>query len=67
LRGVSRPLTLTALHFACRQDGVRGEVCGGDFEARFYRTTYGIVYGWPFIANTVRLLVQVEGVRQSQN
>jgi polyisoprenoid-binding protein YceI len=67
LRGVTKPLTLKALQFGCRQDAARGEVCGGDFEARFYRTTYGMVYGWPFIANTVRLRVQVEGVRRSQN
>jgi polyisoprenoid-binding protein YceI len=67
LRGVTRPLTLRALQFACRQDGTRGEVCGGDFGATFYRTTYGIWYGWPFIANTVRLLVQVEGVRPSES
>jgi polyisoprenoid-binding protein YceI len=67
LRGVARPLTLTATHFACRQDPARGEVCGGDFEGTLYRTTYGMLYGWPFIANTVRLRVQVEGVRRSQN
>jgi len=67
LRGVTRPLTLHAAHFACRQDAERGEVCGGDFDAALYRTTFGILYGWPFIANTVRLRVQVEGVRQSQN
>jgi polyisoprenoid-binding protein YceI len=63
LRGVTRPLTLRATHFACRQDAARGEVCGGDFEGALYRTTYGMWYGWPFVANQVRLRVQVEGVR----
>ena len=68
LRGVTRPLTLKALHFACRLDAQReSEVCGGDFEGEIVRTTYGMLYGWPFIANSVRLQVQVEGVRRSQN
>jgi polyisoprenoid-binding protein YceI len=66
LRGVTRPLTLDALQFGCRQDGTRGEVCGGDFEATLYRTTYGMWYGWPFVANAVRLLIQVEGVRTGE-
>jgi polyisoprenoid-binding protein YceI len=66
LRGVTRPLTLQAQQFGCRQDAARGEVCGGDFEATLYRTAYGMVYGWPFIANTVRLRVQVEGVRSAE-
>jgi polyisoprenoid-binding protein YceI len=67
LRGVTRPLTLTALLFACRDDAARGQVCGGDFEGTVHRSTHGLWYGWPFVANTVRLRVQVEAVRQGQN
>jgi polyisoprenoid-binding protein YceI len=67
LRGVTRPLTLQALAFGCRDDAVRGTVCGGDFEGELYRTTYGMLFGWPFIANRVRLLVQVEALRRNQN
>jgi polyisoprenoid-binding protein YceI len=62
LRGISRPLTLRALRFACRPDGAR-EVCGGDFEAEFRRSDYGITFGLPFVADSVRLVIQVEAVR----
>jgi polyisoprenoid-binding protein YceI len=67
LRGVSRPLTLKALRFGCRAATVGpvtgAEVCGGDFEGELYRSAFGMIYGWPFIANRVRLLVQVEALR----
>ncbi len=65
LRGVSQPLSLQALHFACRQDAQRGrEVCGGDFEARLNRSDFGSTFGLPFVSDAVRLLVQVEGLRR---
>ena len=64
LRGVSQPLTLTALRFNCYTSPlVRREVCGGDFEGRFNRSTVGINHSLPFVADTVRLLVQVEALR----
>ena len=63
LRGVSQPLSLFARHFACRQDdGV--EVCGGDFEGEVLRSDFGATYLLPFVADRVRLVVQVEGRRQ---
>lgn len=63
LRDVSRPLSLKALHFACRPHPVHGrEVCGGDFEGELRRGDYGITYGLPFVADRVRLVVQVEAV-----
>jgi polyisoprenoid-binding protein YceI len=63
LRGVSQPLSLRALRFACRRsDGP--EVCGGDFEGEILRSDFGMTYGLPWIDNRVRLLVQVEGVRR---
>jgi polyisoprenoid-binding protein YceI len=64
LRGVSQPLTLRALRFGCRRTP-GGEVCGGDFDGALYRSAYGMVYGWPFIANRVALRVQVEGKRNT--
>ena len=65
LRGLSQPLSLTALRFACRQDLQRQrDVCGGDFEARFNRSDFGSTFGLPFVGDSVRLLVQVEGVRR---
>jgi polyisoprenoid-binding protein YceI len=63
LRGTGVPLTLTALRFACRQDGGR-EVCGGDFEGRLRRSDFGMTHLLPFIGDTVRLVVAVEGVRR---
>jgi polyisoprenoid-binding protein YceI len=62
LRGVSQPLSLVAMRFGCRNDE-RGEVCGGDFEGEFLRSDFGMSFGLPWIANRVRLRVQVEGVR----
>ena len=65
LRGVSQPLSLQALHYACRDDARRQrEVCGGDFEARFNRSDFGSTLGLPFAGDSVRLLVQVEGLRR---
>lgn len=63
LRDVSRPLSLKALHFACRPHPAHGrEVCGGDFEGELRRGDFGITYGLPFVADRVRLVVQVEAV-----
>jgi polyisoprenoid-binding protein YceI len=64
LRGVSMPLTLTALRFNCYTSPlIRREVCGGDFEGRFNRSAAGITHSLPFVADGVRLLVEVEGIR----
>jgi polyisoprenoid-binding protein YceI len=65
LRGVSRPLTLAAQNFACRDDArLQREICGGDFEARLLRSDYGSTFGLPFVGDSVRLLIAVEAVRQ---
>ena len=64
LRGVSQPLSLRALRFACRTKAQGQEACGGDFEGELLRSDFGITFGLPFIANRVRLVVQVEGVRR---
>jgi len=63
LRGVSQPLSLFARRFACRSDD-GGEVCGGDFEGELLRSEFGATYGLPFVADRVRLVVQVEGRRR---
>ena len=65
LRGVSRPLTLRAQRFSCRMatEPAR-EVCGGDFEGEFLRSEFGITHSLPFVADRVRLQVQIEAVRQ---
>jgi len=65
LRGVSRPLSLQAMNFACRTDAtLQREVCGGDFEAEILRSDFGSTFGLPFVGDKVRLLIAVEGIRQ---
>ena len=65
-RGVSQPLQLNALRYACRRDVAStppAEVCGGDFEGEVLRSEHGASFGLPLVGNRVRLLVQVEGRR----
>ena len=64
LRGVDRALTLRALRFGCRPaEAPARETCGGDFEGELTRSDFGITHSLPFVADTVRLVVQVEGTR----
>ena len=64
-RGVSLGLTLTATRFGCYpHPRLRREVCGGDFEGELRRSDLDIDYGLPFVADRVRIVVQVEGVRR---
>ena len=64
LRGVSQPLSLRAERFGCRPGPAPwAETCGGDFSAEILRSTVGATFGLPFVADEVRLQVQVEGRR----
>ncbi len=64
LRGVSRPLRLQVLRFDCAFNLLfKREVCGGDFEGRIKRSDFGMTLALPLVADNVRLLIQVEGVR----
>lgn len=65
LRGISQPLTLRALRWNCGLNPVFArQVCGGDFEGLIDRSTFGITHSLPFVADRVRLLIQVEGIAQ---
>ena len=65
LRDVRQALELRALRFGCHtHPQLQREVCGGDFEGELMRANFGASFGMPFVANRVRLLVQVEGIRQ---
>jgi polyisoprenoid-binding protein YceI len=65
LRGISQPLTLKALRWNCGLNPLfRREVCGGDFEAQIDRSAFGITHSLPFVADRVRLLVQVEAIKR---
>ncbi len=66
LLGKTQPVVLKANQFNCYQSPMlKREVCGGDFEATIDRSQWGLNYGvdWGFAKN-VRLVVQVEGVKQ---
>lgn len=63
-RGVSQPLSLRALRFACRGATAAGQVCGGDFEGELLRSDFGATFALPFVADKVRLVVQVQGTRR---
>jgi polyisoprenoid-binding protein YceI len=64
LRGMSQPLSLTAVRYGCRREGATGEVCGGDFEAEIKRSEFGASFGLPFVGDRVRLHIQAEGRRR---
>jgi polyisoprenoid-binding protein YceI len=65
LRGTSRPLALHAIRFGCHSHPLlKREVCGGDFEAELKRSEFGATFGLPFVADRVRLVIQVEGIRR---
>ena len=65
LRGQSQGLTLTAQRFRCYfQPLLRREVCGGDFSAEFDRSAFGMTDSLPFVADRVRLLIQIEAIRR---
>jgi polyisoprenoid-binding protein YceI len=66
LRGQSRALRLVAQRFRCYTSPLlRREVCGGDFDAQLLRSDFGFTHSLPFVADVVRLRVQVEAVRQA--
>ena len=63
LRGISQPLTLRTLRWNCALNPLfRRTVCGGDFEGELIRSSFGITHSLPFVADRVRLLIQVEGI-----
>jgi polyisoprenoid-binding protein YceI len=65
LRDETRSVTLRALRFGCRMDGEPArEVCGGDFETEFNRSAFGITHSLPFVADKVRVVLQIEAARQ---
>lgn len=65
LLGKTQPITLNATHFNCYDSPMlKREVCGGDFEATLQRSAYGMSYGLPGIPDSVKLVIQIEAVRQ---
>lgn len=65
LLGKSQPVVLKASNFNCYTNPMlKREVCGGDFETSIQRSQWGMTYGLPGIPDTVRLLIQVEAIKQ---
>ena len=65
LRGVTKPVTLTATNFNCYDNPMlKREVCGGDFDATLPRSQFGITYAAPVTPDAIRLLITVEAVKQ---
>ncbi|MFA7437138.1 YceI family protein [Castellaniella sp.] len=65
LLGQAHPVTLQAVRFNCYQNArIQREVCGGDFQVDLQRSQWGMGFGLPGIPDTVRLQIEIEGVRQ---
>jgi polyisoprenoid-binding protein YceI len=65
LRDKTVPVTLKAGNFNCfNHPMLKREVCGGDFETTIQRSQWGITYGQQVAPDNVRLLIQVEAVKQ---
>lgn len=65
LLGKTQPVTLKANNFNCYNNPMfKREVCGGDFETTITRSQWGMAYGVPGIPDNIRLLVQVEAIKQ---
>ncbi len=63
--GKSNPVSLKATRFNCYQNPMlKREVCGGDFEAKIQRSQWGMTYGLPGIPDDIRLLIQIEAIKQ---
>jgi polyisoprenoid-binding protein YceI len=63
--GKTGPVVLKASRFNCYMNPfVKREACGGDFETTIQRSQWGSSYGLPGIPDNVRLIVQVEAIRQ---
>lgn len=65
LRGVTRPLTLVVTSFACAVQPIfRRPVCGADATATVRRSEFGMTRHLGLVGDEVRLLIQVEAVRE---
>lgn len=65
LLGKRQSVTLKATGFGCYENPrLKREVCGGDFETTIQREAFGMSYGLPFIPNDIKLVIQVEAVKQ---
>ena len=65
LRGKTNPVVLKATSFNCYMSPMlKREVCGGDFETTIARSQYDVAFGLPGIPDNIKLLIQVEAIKQ---
>lgn len=65
LLGKAGPVVLKALNFNCYENPrLKRQACGGDFETTFSRSAYGMNFGVPGIPDAVKLIIQVEALKQ---
>lgn len=63
--GKTMPVTLSAEHYNCfEHPRLKREVCGGDFTTIIQRSQWGMAYGLPGIPDSIKLVIQVEAVKQ---
>ena len=63
--GVTRPVMLEVRQFACtRKPFLVRTTCGADVEARLTRSAFGMASYASFVGDEVRIVIQVEAVRQ---
>lgn len=63
--GKSAPVTLVAEGYNCfEHPRLKREVCGGDFTTTIQRSQWGMAYGLPGIPDSVKLVIQVEAIKQ---
>lgn len=69
LRGITRPVHLTARHFVCKQVKImvlERYVCGGDLQAVLKRSDFGLDKYSTMISDDVRLTISVEAIREDR-
>ncbi len=63
--GKTNPVTLTAENYGCYDHPrLKVQVCGGDFNTTIQRSQWGMGYGIPFVPDAVKLVIQVEAIKQ---
>lgn len=65
LLGKTQPVVLKASNYNCYDNPrLKRQVCGGDFETTIQRSAYGMGYGLPGIPDNIKLVIQVEAIKQ---
>ncbi len=65
LLGKAQPVTLLATRFNCYENPRnKSHICGGDFSTTIRRSAHGMTFGLPGIPDEVRIVIQIEAIRQ---